>query len=114
MSTLNALLESAFKLSCTQSLPAAPSIQNAIVDGQWHTVISPCNGYGMLTTPAGNPGNLEIAYNNIGFDAKCANSSTGVAAFVPIKKGGSLNYRITNSQGSPTVQIRFFPFVGTI
>ena len=86
MPSLKSLLESTFKLSYTQTLPVAPSIQNAAVDGQWHTVVSPCDGYGMLTTAAWNPGNLEIAYSNIGFDAKCTNSSVGVAAFVPIKK----------------------------
>lgn len=112
MPSLNELLQTAFKLTYTQALPTNPTTQTATVDGSWHTVVSPCDGYALLTTTAGNPGNFEATYDNIGFDSKVANSQSGVAIFVPIKKGGNFNYRITNAQGNPTVQIRFFPFVG--
>ena len=113
MPSLKEYVRSLFKQSYTQSLPTPPTTQTATVDGQWHEVVSPCDGYGMLTTTAANPGNFEIVYNNIGFDAKVANSSSGVAASVPVKKGASFNYRITNSQGAPAVEIRFFPLVGS-
>ena len=112
MPSLNELLQTAFKLTYIQALPTTPTTQTAVVDGSWHTVVSPVDGYALLTTTSGNPGNFEATYDNIGFDSKVANSQSGVANFVPIKKGGNFNYRITNSQGSPTVQIRFFPFVG--
>ena len=112
MPSLKELLQTAYKLTFTQTLPTTPTTQSATVDGNWHTVVSPVDGYALLTTTAGNPGNFEATYDNIGFDSKVANSQSGVAIFVPIKKGGNFNYRITNAQGNPTVQIRFFPFVG--
>ena len=114
MPSLKDYIRSLFKLSCNQTLPSAPTVQTAVVDGSWHSIVSPVDGYALLTITAGNPGNFEATYDNIGFDSKVANSQSGVAIFVPIKKGGNFNYRITNTQGNPTVQIRFFPFTGTV
>lgn len=114
MPSLKELLETAFKLTYTQALPTTPTTQSATVDGSWHTVVSPSDGYIVARIQnATNCRTVQIETNTVPGVWTCNDEITSSfwGTYIPVRKG-QVTRTLVRYDAPGMSQILFVPTVG--